>query len=58
METNIKIIRAGDFIRANPSGKVDLIQSKKLLGQIAELAKKSENYDILLDIREAWSIAT
>ncbi len=53
METQYKIINAMDFIKAKPSGKIDLAQSKKLLIEIASIAEPPADYEILLDIREA-----
>jgi hypothetical protein len=35
MRVNYKIIQAKDFIKAKPTGEIDLNESKKVLGQIA-----------------------
>lgn len=47
-----RIIQAKDFIKVKPSGEVDLEQSKRILGELAEIANLPGEYDILLDIRE------
>jgi proline racemase len=49
-----KIIQAKDFIKAKPSGEVDLEQSKKILGEMAEMASLPGEYNILLDVRETF----
>ena len=33
---NYKIIKAKDFMKAKPTGEIDLDESKKVLNQIAE----------------------
>jgi len=38
MPANIRIIHAHDFIKANPEGKLDLEESKKLLIEVAAVA--------------------
>lgn len=52
MKATYKIINAKDFIKANPSGKVDLAQSKQMLIELATIAEPPADYEILLDIRE------
>ena len=54
MPVNYKIIQAKDFIKAKPAGETDLEESKKVLGQLAEMAKLVEDCEILLDVREAY----
>jgi hypothetical protein len=54
MPVNYKIIMAKDFIKAKPTGGIDLKESKKVLGQLAEMAKLVENCEILIDVREAY----
>jgi hypothetical protein len=49
-----KIIHAMDFIKVKPSGEVDLEESKKILGEMAEIANLPGEYDILLDVRETY----
>lgn len=53
MKTTYKIINAKDFIKAHPTGKPDLEQSKKVLIELAAIAEPPADYEILLDIREA-----
>jgi hypothetical protein len=54
MPVNYKIIQAKEFIKVKPTGGIDLEESKKVLGQLAEMAKVMENCEILLDMREAY----
>ena len=54
MPVNYKIIQAKDFIKARPTGGIDLEESKKVLGLLAEMAKLVEDCEILLDVREAY----
>lgn len=53
MKTTYKIINAKDFIKARPTGEVDLEQSKQILIELAAIAEPPADYEILLDIREA-----
>ena len=55
MPVDYKIIQAKDFITATPTGEIDLKESKKVLGQIAEMLGVVGNYELLLDMREAHS---
>jgi hypothetical protein len=54
MPVNYKIIQAKDFIKAKPTGEIDLEESKKVLGQIAEMVDAIGDYEILIDVREAY----
>lgn len=54
MIMNYKIIHAKDFIKAKPTGELDLEQSKMVLGQIAEMVNFTGDYELLVDIREAY----
>ena len=58
MKTNYKIISAQDFIKAKPSGELDLEQSKKVLIELAAITKPPADYEILLDAREAYGNGT
>lgn len=51
METHYKIISAKDFIKAKPSGEIDLEQSKKIFIELASIAKPHTECNILMDIR-------
>jgi hypothetical protein len=53
MPTNIRVIHAGDFIRATPEGELDLEKSKELLLGVASTAASLADYEILLDMRKA-----
>lgn len=53
MKTDYRIINAADFIRARPSGEIDLEQRKQLLVDLAAIAEPPADYEILLDIRQA-----
>jgi hypothetical protein len=55
MPVNYKIIQAKDFIKARPTGEIDLELSKKVLGQIAEMMRLVGDYELLVDVREAYS---
>ena len=56
MPTNVRIIRAQDFIRANPQGVLDLTASEKLLADIVHAAASIEDYQVLLDTRQAVTV--
>lgn len=53
MPTDILIIPAYDFIRANASGEFDFEMSKKALIEVASATDRLVNYKILLDTRKA-----
>lgn len=55
MQIDYKIILAKDFIRAKPTGEMDLEQSKILIDQIVEIVNVTADYELLLDVREAHS---
>ena len=66
MPTNIKIIRAKDFIHATPRGEVKLGKSEEMLENIAVATKDLDQFQILIDVRRAtgrltpqelWSVA-
>jgi hypothetical protein len=46
MKTNYKIILAKDFIRAKPTGEMDLEQSKILIDQIFEIVNVTADYEL------------
>ena len=54
MRVNYKIIQAKDFIKARPTGQIDLDESKKLLGQLAEMEHLIGDHEILMDLRDAY----
>ena len=51
--TTFRLIKSNDFIRARPTGELDLEESKKVLIDLATLAGRPGDFDILIDIREA-----
>lgn len=53
MPTNLKIIKANEFVRMTAEGIVDLEESKKALTDVASAAKPLTNFEILLDVRNA-----
>ena len=55
MPVNYKIIQARDFIKAKPTGEIDLDESKKVLGQIAQMEQLIGDHEILVDLREVYS---
>jgi hypothetical protein len=55
MRVNYKIIQAKDFIKAKPTGEIDLDESKKVLGQIAQMEELIGDHELLLDLREVHS---
>ena len=54
MQINYKIIHAKDFIRAKPTGELDLEHSKIGLGQIVKMVNCTDDSELLLDVREAY----
>jgi hypothetical protein len=55
VSVDYKIIQAKDFIKVTPTGEIDLKESKKVLGQLADMLGLTGNYELLLDMREAHS---
>lgn len=53
MDLQLRIIRTSDFLRACPTGELDLEASKQLLREIAAANKPPADRDILLDARGA-----
>ena len=53
MPANIRIIHAHEFIQANPEGRLDLERTKAMLIAIASASAPSNDYDILVDTRDA-----
>ena len=46
------------YVKATPEGKLDLVESKRLLQEIASAAAPLFAYQILLDVREALSVTS
>ena len=55
MRVNYRIIQAKDFIKAKPTGEIDLDESKKVLGQIAQMEQLIGDHELLLDLRKVHS---
>ncbi|MGB7161338.1 MAG: hypothetical protein WBD40_24985 [Tepidisphaeraceae bacterium] len=53
MDLQLRIIHANDFLRASPTGELDLQGSKELLLTLAAANKPPADRDILLDLRSA-----
>ena len=53
MPSDIRIIHSHEFIQVTPEGRLDLEQSKKMLIAIASASAPSDDYDILVDARDA-----
>jgi hypothetical protein len=51
--SDIRIIRAHEFIQATPEGRFDLEQAKTVLTEIASVSAPSDDYDVILDTRNA-----
>lgn len=52
MQVKTHIIRAGDFVRSQPSGELDFEQSKQMLIRTLDAANDKIVCDVLLDLRE------
>ena len=51
MATNVKVIRASDFIRAKPEGAAYLEEAETLLKDIAAAGAGLDDYQVLIDTR-------
>ena len=54
MKVNYKVIDAKEFLRAKPSGEMDLEYAKEVLTQIAVISSPPADYEILLDARDSY----
>ena len=54
MKVNYKVISAKDFLRAKPTGEIDLEYAKKMLAEIALISSPPADYEILLDVRDSY----
>ena len=52
MHTNVKVIRARDFIRAKPNGEANLETAEQLLRDIVQAGSGLDEFEILVDTRE------
>ena len=55
MARNIRIINARDFVSARPDGVLNLEESEQLLRDVVGVSEPLEQFDILVDTREAAS---
>jgi hypothetical protein len=55
MPTNVRIVHAGEFIRATPSGVLDLVASEQLLADLTRTSKRLPDAHVLLDTRNAMT---
>lgn len=53
MDLNIRLIHSRDFLKTTPVGALDLVESKRLLLQLASENASPRQYDILIDLRQA-----
>jgi len=54
-QTNLQIIRAGDFIKSTPTGALDMKASKLGLAQIAATGVDLLDFTVLIDLRDVMS---
>ena len=55
MQRNIRIINVREFISAKPDGVLNLEESEQLLRDVVDVSEPLEEFDILVDTREAVS---
>jgi hypothetical protein len=55
MARKLRIIHARDFVSAKPDGRLDLEESEHLLREVVGVSDALEEFDILIDTREAAS---
>jgi len=53
MPSDIRIIKAHEFMQVSPEGHIDLEEAKNVLGEVASVAAPSDAYDVVLDVRNA-----
>jgi len=58
MPAHIKIIHAHEFIKVTAEGQLDVVESKKLLMDVAIAAGSLTDFEIILDTRKTHSIMT
>jgi hypothetical protein len=58
MSHHIKIVPANEFVRTNAKGEFDLEETKNLLLTVLSKMKDANIYDVVLDVREAYSKMT
>jgi hypothetical protein len=58
MPHDIKIVSANEFVRTNAKVEFDLEETKNLLLTVLSKMKDANIYDVVLDVREAYSKMT
>ena len=53
MDLQLRVIHASDFLRASPSGELDLDHAKSVLLSVAAANRPPADRDIILDLRSA-----
>jgi hypothetical protein len=56
MARQIRIVNARDFVSAKPDGVLDLEESEQLLRDVVGASQPLEDFDILVDTRDAVSV--
>lgn len=56
MARRVRIIRPRDFVSAKPDGKLDLEESEHLLREVVKVSDPLDEFDILVDTRDAASV--
>ena len=57
MPAHIKIIHAHEFIKVTAEGQLDVVESKKLLMDVAIAAGSLTDFEIILDTRKAKQVS-
>lgn len=52
MDMNLRVIHSRDFLKATPTGEIDLETSKQALLKLASENSAPRQYDILIDARQ------
>ena len=58
MESDYRILRGRDIIKACPAGVTNLEQSKKVVYDLAAIAEVSKGHPILVDVRQTFTSMT
>jgi hypothetical protein len=58
MDLNLRVIKVRDFLRADPTGEIDLETSRQALLTLASLNASPRQYDILMDTRHKTGFLT
>jgi len=56
MPTNIKIIKAKEFLKVTTHGTLDVEESKRILLQLAAIHPSSPHFEVILDTRHVQSL--